>query len=239
MRLHREILGVLTGEIVGGRPPAGELLAGEVALAERFDVSRGVARECIRALEERGLVRVRHGRGAIVAPRAEWDVFNQEVLVAVLRGRLAAELLGEFLECRRVLEVAAAGLAAERRAEPGIAQLGGAYEAMVEAASRPRAADAEERFHRADLAFHQALIDATGNQALGSLARRIHDALLIARYPLARPQYRKERALPEHKAILDAVTGGHPARARSAMLAHLETVERYLHEHARRVAAAA
>jgi GntR family transcriptional repressor for pyruvate dehydrogenase complex len=98
---------------------------------------------------------------------------------------------------------------------------------------------AEERFHRADVGFHQAVFDATGNLALGSLARRIHDALLTARYPLARPRYRAQRALPEHQAIYDAIAARDAGEARAAMAAHLETVEGYLHEHARRVAAAA
>jgi GntR family transcriptional repressor for pyruvate dehydrogenase complex len=69
--------------------------------------------------------------------------------------------------------------------------------------------------------------------------RRINDALVAARYPLARPAYRRQRAIPEHEAILRAVEAGDPDAARAAMRTHLDTVERYLHEHARRVARAA
>jgi len=239
MRLHREVLAVLTGEIVAGRPPAGALLPRETDLAERFDVSRGVARECIRALEERGLVKVRHGRGATVASRDGWDVFNADVLLAVLRGPLAVELLGEYLECRRLLDVAAAGFAATRATEPQRSALKVALDRMEEATARPRAGNAEEEFHRADVSFHETLADATGNRALGSLSRRIHDALVIARYPLARPQYRARRAMPEHRRIFEAVTAGDGAGAQRAMEEHLRTVEEYLHQHARRIAAAA
>jgi GntR family transcriptional repressor for pyruvate dehydrogenase complex len=109
----------------------------------------------------------------------------------------------------------------------------------MEAAVRSRDPDAEAAFHDADLAFHQALVDATGNLALGTLTRRIHDALLAARYPLARPTYRKRRAIPEHEAILRAVVDGDGEGARAAMAGHLATVERYLGEHARRLARAA
>jgi DNA-binding FadR family transcriptional regulator len=55
-RLHREKMSWLLGEIVSEELEAGELLPTEVDLAARLGVSRGVAREVIRALEERGVV---------------------------------------------------------------------------------------------------------------------------------------------------------------------------------------
>ena len=201
-------------------------------------MSRGVVRECIRALEERGLLRVRHGRGATVTPRDQWDIFDRDVIEALLEGSAAVEVLGDYLECRRILETECAGLAAERAGDADHAQLETWFGRMQDAV-RGRGAAAEAAFHEADLAFHQALVVATGNLALGTLTRRIHDALLAARYPLARPAYRRERALPEHEAILRAVVAGDADGARAAMTAHLATVEEYLGQHARRLARAA
>jgi GntR family transcriptional repressor for pyruvate dehydrogenase complex len=228
----------LVTEIVAGTRREGEMLPREVDLAARFEVSRGVTRECIRALEERGLISVRHGRGATVTPRERWDIFDLDVISALLEGSAAVEVLGDYLECRRILEIECAGLAAERAGEEDQDRLKRCFGRM-EAAVRSRGAGAEAAFHDADLAFHQALVDATGNLALGTLTRRIHDALLAARYPLARPTYRRRRALPEHEAILDAVVAGDADGARTAMAEHLATVERYLDEHARRLARAA
>jgi GntR family galactonate operon transcriptional repressor len=238
VRLHREMMGELVTQIVDGTLSEGDMLPREVDLAARFDVSRGVTRECIRALEERGLLRVRHGRGATVTPRSEWDIFDPDVISALLEGSAAADVLGDYLECRRILEIECAGLAAERGGERDHDELRRCLGRM-KAAVRSREPDAEAAFHDADLAFHQALVDATGNLALGTLTRRIHDALLAARYPLARPTYRKRRALPEHEAILRAVVDGDGEGARAAMAEHLVTVERYLGEHARRLARAA
>ena len=110
-RLHRELMEVLIAEIVSGQRPAGEMLPREVDLAAEFGVSRGVARECIRAMEERGLISVRHGRGATVSPSERWDVFDPDVLASVLDGEGGNDLLAEYLECRRIIEVEAAGLA--------------------------------------------------------------------------------------------------------------------------------
>jgi DNA-binding FadR family transcriptional regulator len=233
-RKHRDVMRLLIADIVSGVRPAGEMLPREVDLAAEFAVSRGVARETIRAMEERGLISVKHGRGATVNEPADWDVFDPDVLAAILESERGSEVLGEYLECRRMLEVEAAGLAAERAAKRDVQRLAAAMARMEESAARPPGQAAEERFHEADIAFHQALIAATGNRALGGLVERIHSALLLARFPLARPDYREEIALPEHRRILAAVTAGDSAGARQAMSDHLDTIGGYLGEHRRR-----
>jgi DNA-binding FadR family transcriptional regulator len=233
-RLHRDVMRILITDIVDGSRPAGELLPREVDLAEQFDVSRGVARETIRALEERGLVAVKHGKGATVCDADAWNVFDPDVLGVMLEGPRRAEILAHYLECRRVLEVEVAGLAAERGSRKDVARVANALRQMEESVARPPSQAAEDLFHEADIAFHQALAAATGNRALAVLAERIHAALLVARYPLARPQHRVERALPEHRRILAAVEVHDAEEARAAMRDHLDTAAKYLREGARR-----
>ncbi len=224
---------VLLSDIVAGRLAAGTSLPRETDLAAQFRVSRGVARECVRGLEERGLVTVKHGRGATVCPREVWDLFNPEVLEAVLEGDGGAAVLGEYLECRRLLEIEAAALAAERARESDLAALSDALERMKAAAERaPDNTAAESLYHQADIDFHHAVIAATGNRALGRMTEPIHRALAMARRPLARPGLRIARSIPEHRRILTAIAAGDAAEARAAMHAHLATVEGYLHEYA-------
>src|SRR5512132_860102 len=230
-RKHRDVMRILIADIVSGVRPAGDMLPREVDLAAEFDVSRGVARETIRAMEERGLIAVKHGKGATVNEPEDWDVFEPDVLAATLDSERGSEVLAEYLECRRILEVEAAGMAAQRATKRDIDHLTKALRRMEETAARSESQAAEERFHEADIAFHQTLIGATGNRALGGLVERIHSALLLARFPLARPQYRQERALPEHRRILAAVTAKDPDEARAAMSDHLDTIARYLDEH--------
>jgi len=219
---------LLIADIVSGSRPAGEMLPREVDLSAQFDVSRGVARETIRALEERGLISVKHGKGATVNGAESWDVFDPDVLAAILESERSGQILGDYLECRRLLEVQAAGLAAERASEADVARLAEAFARIEEAARRPPSQAAEKLFHEADVAFHQELINATGNRALAQLVGQLHSALVLARYPLARPQYRQERALPEHNRILTAVASHDPAQARQAMSEHLSTIAAYL-----------
>jgi len=232
-RLHRTLLRALVADIAGGALPEGARLPRELELAESFGVSRGVARECLRSLEERGLVKVKHGSGATVRPASEWDMLNPDVIAAVLQGEQGARLLGDYLECRRLLEIEAAGLAAQRATQADLVALAEALERMTAAAVQTAGAPAaEDRFHDADVAFHRAVIHATGNHALGRMTEPVHRALAAARRPLARPEHRLERSLPEHRRILAAIADRDPETAREAMRDHLLTVERYLSEYA-------
>lgn len=235
--LHREAMRVLIGEIVAGTFTEGELLPKGEDLAAQFDVSVGVVRECLLGLQERGLVEVRHGHGTIVKAEREWGRFDPDVLAALLGGSQAADVLGECLECRRILEVEAAGLAAERATPEAVDGVSGAFERMRATAERARVnRAAEPHYHEADIAFHRAVVRAAGNPTLGQMTAPIHRALATTFGGLARPQERFERGLPEHERILDAIAGRDADAARAAMRDHLLTVEGYLSEYAARSA---
>jgi DNA-binding FadR family transcriptional regulator len=228
---------VVIGDIVTGTLEPGEMLPREADLATQFSVSRGVAREAIRGLEERGLISVKHGRGATVSEDVKWDLFNPEVLALVLESARGPEVLREYLECRRILEIQAAGLAAERATAEQLSTLADAFAQMTAGAQRTLDNPAAEDFyHEADIAFHRAVIAATGNRALGRMTDPIHRALAAARRPLARPELRLRRSLPEHQRILSAISDHDPEQAREAMRVHLLTVEQYLNEYAGSVA---
>ncbi len=136
-RLHREIVAHYAGQIVGGELLPGQVLPNEVTLAERFGLSRGVVRESLRALDERGLITVRHGTTTIVNARERWDLFDPDVITAALAGRGAEHLLNEYLECRRIIEIEAAGLAAHRVDPGGVRTLEARFAAMESALAKP------------------------------------------------------------------------------------------------------
>jgi DNA-binding FadR family transcriptional regulator len=238
-RRNSDVLRILIADIVNGVRAEGEQLPRETDLVDEFGVSRGVIREVMRGLENRCLVTVVHGKGATVCPSSLWDLLDAEVLAAVLDSPRGADVLGEYLECRQIMEIEAAALAAERATQEDLGKLSEALARMEVSASRPPGAAAEALFHEADLAFHAALIGATRNRALAGVVKRIHMALLTARYPTARPEYRLERAMPEHRAIMNAVAAGNARAARKAMAAHLQTIAGYLKDYAGERAATA
>jgi GntR family transcriptional repressor for pyruvate dehydrogenase complex len=166
-----------------------------------------------------------------VCPESHWDVLDPQVLEVLLASPHGPAILAEYLEYRRMIDVVAAGLAAEQATAEGLATLSDAMAAMT-AAAEEGSPDAEARFHAADVAFHHALVAAGRNRPLELATAPLRTALCTARRPLARPDLRQERGLPEHARILAAVAQGDPEAARDAMESHLDTVERYLREYA-------
>jgi DNA-binding FadR family transcriptional regulator len=217
---------VLLADIASGARAAGEMLPREVDLAAEFEVSRGVARETIRALEERGVISVKHGKGATITEPAEWDVFDPDVLAAILDSDRGRHVMAEYLECRRILEVEAAGLAAERAVPQDVEQLTEALRRMEDAAALPPSQAAEARFNDAAMELHRALA-AIANRALGGLVRRVQAPLQLVLLALTGGE-QHDRARREHRRIVAAVAAGDGAEARRAMSDHLDTVAGYL-----------
>ena len=81
MRRHFQLMDMLLVDIVDGVFGPGERLPSESELAEQFGSSRGVVRETIRALEERGVVRdaaaAQHLRRRIEGPSARYSAFRR------------------------------------------------------------------------------------------------------------------------------------------------------------------
>jgi DNA-binding FadR family transcriptional regulator len=214
-RLHREPMAVLIEQIVVGEYAPGDMLPREVDLADRFEVSRGVVRESIRGLEERGLIAVKHGRGATVSEPDDWDVFDPEVLSALLAAPGGRKLLEEAVECERLVDVEAAGLAASRARKQHVAALDRALESMSATTSRsPRA---EASYREAHLEFHRAIVRASGNRILARMSEPLHRALAAA----GGADGDRERSIAEHERIRAAIADGDVDGARTAMAEHL------------------
>jgi GntR family transcriptional repressor for pyruvate dehydrogenase complex len=235
-RLHQQCTSTVLGEIAAGRYRPGERLPTEMDLAHELEVSRGVVRELLRRLEDRGVISIQHGRGARVQPISSWNVLDAEVLHALMPTRASITLLTHYLECRRILETEAAALAAMRASSKDLTDMADSFARMTECAEATSAGlddDSEASFHEADIAFHGAIFRASGNQVLPQVVEPIQRAMGTLRPQLAlHPEHRIRKTLPEHKAILAAIADHDPDRARKAMSDHLATVEGYLREYA-------
>jgi DNA-binding FadR family transcriptional regulator len=232
-RLHQQMMRGLLDDIARGRYEAGERLPPEMELARNLGVSRGVVRELLRSLEDRGVVTIRHGRGAWVDPMAQWNVLDADVLAALMPTAASVSVLSHYLECRRMLETEAAALAARRASGKDLSDMADALARMSSlAVDSQDDADANRAFHEADIAFHGAMFRASGNQVLPRVVEPIQRAMATLRPQLAlHPEHRLRKTLPEHKAILAAIADHDPERARAAMSEHLATVEGYLREY--------
>jgi len=122
-RLHEGKADELLRSIVSGRYKPGTMLPKETDLVDEFGISRGTVREALRALEERGVITVKHGRGARVQPPGEWNVLDPVVARAMSTGRGSRQFLDELQLYRVVLESEVAVLAAERASDEQRADL--------------------------------------------------------------------------------------------------------------------
>ncbi len=218
-RLHQRVVEELLKQIVSGAIPPGTVLPSEPELARQFGVSRIVIREAIRILVEKGLVAVRHGSGMWIQPPEQWDQLDPMVLFEQLRSQRDPSRLEEILELRKILELAAAELAAQRRTPEHVARLGEVLERMRAAVSDPSV------YVDLDVAFHEALFEAAGNRLLRDVRRPLSDVLFSGWLLTSRSAERLARTHQGHEEIYAAIVAGDPAAAREAMRRHLEQFE--------------
>ncbi len=214
-RLYEEIARDLADGIVVGDPAAGEFLATEHVMVERYGASRNIVREAVKLLNARGLVETIHGRGSVVLPPERWRAADQLVRLV----REDPKVPENLLELRRILEVEFAGMAA-LHAEPRH------LEAMRETVERMRAdrSDLAESMEQ-DMKFHRLLAEATGNSLLPMVLEPVEPLLRDNRQATIANPGTTERSIKAHEAILERVEAGDEPGSREAMREHLEQVE--------------
>jgi DNA-binding FadR family transcriptional regulator len=219
-RTYESIVERYVERIVDGVVAPGEPLPREQDLAEEFAVSRGVAREAIRALQDRGLIQVTHGRGQRVADPDEWQVMRPDVLASMLARRDGRTVLAELIECRAICEPYAASLAALRDEREARDALVARREQLERAYARTRRPSERAEARAAERELHHAILILAGNRALTQMLMPVLDACERAG---DRIQLRAA-ALGEQLAVADAVLAKDGDAAHAAMVAHLEAV---------------
>jgi GntR family transcriptional repressor for pyruvate dehydrogenase complex len=203
----------------GGVEP-GERIASERQLTEALGVGRSAVREAIKTLNALGLLDVRQGSGTYLAASSS-GLLPKVIEWGLLLGERSAR---DLMESRRLLEVDIAGLAAERRDDEAMAALRTAFGKMQTAGGDIPA------YVEADVEFHLALANASGNQVLADVLRSIRSLLDVWARRVLEAAGETASSLKMHEPILKAVAKGDPDAARSAMRRHMERAERRLRE---------
>jgi DNA-binding FadR family transcriptional regulator len=176
-KLGTSVVHQIVNDIVRGLLNPGSSLPPEADLCDRFGVSRTVIRESIKVVQEKGLVRIEHGRGTQVTDSRQWNLLDDIVLTAIIAHDANLSFLDELVATRAALEVDMAATAAGSRTEDEMAGIGAALERMrstMEHAVEFSAADAH--FHdmvmaasRATIASYTAACSATVCRVTASL----------------------------------------------------------------------
>jgi DNA-binding FadR family transcriptional regulator len=210
-RLNGAIAHKLGGAIVSGEFAPGTVLSGEVAFAEALDVSRSAYREAIQVLAAKGLVESRPKAGTRVLPRSRWNLLDPDVLAWAFAGQPDIGYVRSLFELRAIVEPAAAALAAQRRDKADLAAMKDALAAMR------RHTLATDAGRAADRDFHDAILRATGNDALVALSASIGAAVNWTTQFKQRLRQLPRNPIPDHAQVFDAIVARDEGNARDAM----------------------
>ena len=196
-------------------PPQGEFFMTGDDVAEKFGVSRGIAREAISQLRALGVLQSRQSKGLIVGRS---DLVGLMERGLPFCGYDGADLL-VLAQLRYVLEIGAVDLAVSNGTDRQVARLTDLaqdYRAITENAAHNDAADEVE------LAFHQLILEMTGNPLVAGmhsvLSNYFHEAPRhVVDWTICQP-----RTVWEHEAIAEAFARRDTEMARAYVKKHLQ-----------------
>jgi DNA-binding GntR family transcriptional regulator len=173
----------------------------EVDLCERFGTSRFILRSALQDLAGQGLVEFQRNRGARVR-----EISLDEAI--------------EITEVRTLLEGLLAARAAERVTKSEAVTLRKLVKDMR------AAVDKSELLTYSDLnaQLHRSVRDIAAHETAARMLRQLRDQTVRHQFTLSLVPGRPSVSLPQHEAIVAAITAHDPAAAQEAMREHLQSV---------------
>lgn len=189
----------------------GERLPPERELSKQLGISRPSLRAALSSLISMGVLQSRQGSGTFLVDGP--PALDSEPL------RLLAQLHGfsveHMFETRSILEVGAAGLAAERATGDQLASMSEEIAEMFACLDDPQA------FLIHDVAFHRAVAAASGNPTLATLVEMVSTVLHERRRETIARANDLNDAVESHRRIYRAIRARNPEEAREAMREHI------------------
>ena len=202
--------------ITSGQLDSGDKLPPERKLAEKLGVSRTHVRDAIRKLEFYGILKTLPQSGTVVAGMGITAL--EGLITDVLK--LEKTDFTSLVETRVILETNGAKLAAERRTQEDIIEIGKALKAY-EAKVRSNQTAVEE-----DLMFHLKIAEASKNAVLKSLMLIITPDIVnsFIQFKVCDDNEIENKVLKEHEEILQHIINRDGDGASEAMNRHLKDV---------------
>ena len=188
---------ILTGEL---KP--GERLM-EIHLANKLGVSRTPIREAIRKLELEGLVTMIPRRGAEVA-------------------QITEKSMSDVLEVRRAVDALCVELACERISEEELESLKTACDNFENAVNSGDV----KKIAQADVALHDIIVRATGNQRLVQLVNTLSEQMYRYRFEYIKDVSQHRSLVEEHRVIYESILKKDKATASEAAKLHIDNQEK-------------
>ena len=195
----------LLEDILNGKLKPHDAIPPEADIAKAYEVSRLTVREALKALRAQNILYVKAGRGTFVNPSDNWTGLDA-IFKAASHGNGADQVSVGLIEMRRMVETGAAALAAKRHTPEHAEQM---RECIADMKRFHESGDLD-RFVEADIAFHDAVLKASGNPFVRALFAQLGQLLYMTRREtsaVAGNPAARYRVPPEG-------TGRHPERRR-------------------------
>lgn len=189
----------------------GDRLPPERELAVQIGVSRPSVRAGLQALAAMGVVQARHGAGTFITDGPPMLATGPLSFLAALHGFTSEEMF----EARRVLEVGAIALAADKASGEDLAAI------AEEMAGMFAALDDAQAFLVHDIKFHRAIARASHNPILASLIEMVSAMFYERRRRNVGAPRDLREAAEMHRLIYQALRHRDAAAAQAAMSDHL------------------
>ena len=208
----------LRQHIENARLPDGELFMTEADVAEKFGVSRTVAREAVGQLRAIGLLEGRQRKGLIVRHPDPVHLFS-ESLTALRR---SDEDLEDLARLRYVLEVGAIELAIQNATEEQISRL------LHIAEQIGNVVHADEKIRllkekQLDVAFHTLLLEMTNSTLVSGMQRVLVDFFDTVSYRPPIDVAASQQVAWEHRELAGAIRNRDIERARAMIQAQVRS----------------
>ena len=184
--------------ILTGKLKPGERLM-EVRLAKKLGVSRTPVREAIHKLELEGLVTMVPRRGAEVA-------------------QITEKSMNDVLEVRRTLDALCAELACDRITDEGLSALKQACDHFEQCVAEKDIL----KIAQADVALHDIIVQATGNQRLIQLINNLSEQMYRYRFEYIKDSSGHETLVDEHRIIYQSIVNKDKDTASAAAKTHID-----------------
>ncbi|MGM0378780.1 MAG: GntR family transcriptional regulator [Bacillota bacterium] len=189
-------------EIINGDYNPGDKLI-ENRLAKELGVSRTPVREALKQLELDGLVESIPNRGVIVKGISDQDIYD-------------------IYTVRISIETIAARWAVERMTEKDLEELEEIYDLMEFFTSKGNA----KRIFELNTEFHEKIYSSTKSRFLENILRDFQLFIKSTRLESLKTEGRLDKALKEHKEILNALKDRDADRACKYIRQHIETARK-------------
>ena len=184
----------------------------EAKLCDEYGISRTAVREAVKMLAAKGLISSRPRQGIRVEAADRWNLYDTNVLSWMLESSPSLLVLKEFLQMRLAIEPQAAALAANAQNSEAIENISIALEKMRRAVE-----NGEGSIHDADLQFHTAILQASGNRFFYQLREFITTALNVSIQHTTPAKSNNSAIVEEHEKVYNAIAQGHAERAKNMM----------------------